>query len=234
MHKIKMFADGADIEHIRDFTKNPMVAGYTTNPTLMRKAGVADYEAFAREAADLVAPLPISLEVLSDDFDEMGRQARKINSFGSNIYVKIPVTDTAGNSAHELIQDLARDGIKQNVTAIFTVAQVAKVAHALAGGPESVISVFAGRVADAGIDPVPIMAASRAVIDDVAPTAELLWASPRELLNIVQAEETQCDIITMTGDLWAKYANLGKDLTTFSRETVQMFYNDALAAGFEL
>lgn len=234
MHRIKMFADSADIEHIRSFSTNPMVAGYTTNPTLMRKAGVTDYEKFGREAAELVAPFPISLEVLSDDFYEMGRQARKLFSFGPNVYVKIPVTNTSGDSAHELIEDLAKDGIKQNVTAIFTVAQVAEVARALAGGPESIISVFAGRVADAGVDPVPIMAASRAVIDDVAPAAELLWASPRELLNIVQAEQTKCDIITMTGDLWAKYSNVGKDLDIFSRETVEMFYRDAVAAGFEL
>lgn len=232
--KIKLFADGADITQIRGFAENPMVAGFTTNPTLMRKAGVEDYAGFSREAAEVVSPRPISIEVLADDFSEMARQARLIHSWAPNIYVKIPVTNNEGESAAPLVRELAADGIKQNVTAIFTVAQVARTAEALAGGPPSVISVFAGRVADAGVNPMPIMAASRAIIDDIAPTSELLWASPREILNIVQAEETGTDIITMTSDLWAKYHCLGKDLTTFSQETVQMFYFDANAAGYEL
>lgn len=229
-----MFADGADLETIRQFVDSPLVAGFTTNPTLMAKAGIPDYEEFSRQAADLVSPRPISIEVLADDFSEMVRQARKIASWGTNIYVKIPITNTRGESAADVIRELAHDGIKTNVTAIFTVRQVASTAQALVGGAPAVVSVFAGRIADAGIDPMPIMNASRALLDEIVPTAELLWASPREVLNIVQAEQTGCDIITMTADLWAKLNSLGKDLTTFSQETVQMFFNDAEKAGFTL
>ncbi len=234
MYKIKMFADGADIKQIRAFRNNSLVEGFTTNPTLMRKAGIADYEAFSREAIELVAPLPISIEVLDDAFPEMLRQARLINAWGSNIYIKIPVSNTNGESAVEVIRELADEGIKVNVTAVFTVAQVAEVAQALVGGTPSVVSVFAGRIADAGIDPLPIMAAARALLDDIVPTSELLWASPREILNLVQAEEIGADIITMTPDLWAKHSSLGKDLTLFSRETVHMFHSDAVAASFKL
>ncbi len=234
MPKIQMYADGADLKQIRDSVDNPLVSGFTTNPTLMCKAGVPDYIEFAKAAADLVAPRPISIEVLADEFDEMGRQARLIASWASNIYVKIPITNTRGDSSADLIRDLAEDGVRQNITAIFTVRQVAAAAQALAGGPPSVVSVFAGRIADAGVDPMPIMMASRALLDELVPTAELLWASPREVLNIVQAEQTGCDIITMTPDLWAKLGSLGKDLTTFSQETVQMFFDDAQRAGFEL
>lgn len=234
MYKIKMFADGADIEQIRSFSDSSLVAGFTTNPTLARNAGISDYEAFSREAAALVNPLPISIEVLADEFSEMVRQARLIDSWGPNIYVKIPVSNTRGESAVEVIRGLSHDGIKVNVTAVFTVAQVAHVARALAAATPSVVSVFAGRVADAGVDPLPIMSAARTLLDEIVPTSELLWASPREILNLVQAEAVGADIITMTPDLWAKYDSLGKNLTLFSQETVQMFHSDALAAGFTL
>lgn len=234
MPKIQMFADGADLDTIRAATENPLVSGFTTNPTLMRKAGVEDFAEFSKAAAKLVAPRPISIEVLADDFESMARQAREIASWGPNVYVKIPITNTKGESSAPVIRDLARDGIRTNVTAIFTIRQVATAAEAVADGPPSVISVFAGRIADAGVDPIPVMAASRALLDEIAPTAELLWASPREVLNIVQAEQVGCDIITMTADLWAKLDSLGKNLTVFSQETVQMFFDDAKGAGFSL
>lgn len=232
MRKIKMFADGADIEQIRTFSINPLVSGFTTNPTLARKAGVSDYVAFSREAAALVSPMPISIEVLDDEFSEMVRQARVIDSWGPNIYVKIPVSDTHGQSTVEVVGELARGGIKVNVTAVFTLTQVAAVAEVLVTDTPSVVSIFAGRIADAGVDPMPTMSAARALLNEVVPTAELLWASPREILNLVQAEECGADIITMTPDLWAKYNSLGKDLTVFSQETVQMFCRDARSARY--
>ena len=230
---IAIFADGADIDGIRARCQDAWVKGFTTNPTLMRKAGVRDYEAFCREALDVVGDLPLSLEVFADDLDEMERQARKVASWGTHVYVKIPVTNTRGETTAKLVQHLSENGIRLNVTALMTPAQVAEVAHAVAAGCESIISVFAGRVADTGRDPAPLMQACLGEMA-VAPRARLLWASPREVLNLVQAEEVGCHIITMTDDLLAKISGIGKDLERFSLETVEMFRRDALAANFEL
>jgi transaldolase len=230
---IKMFADGADLEHIRAFAKDPRVAGFTTNPTLMRKAGVSDYRAFAQQAIRLVSPLPISFEVFSDDHDEMVRQAELIASWGENVYVKIPVTDTKGESTDRVIRRLSADGVQLNVTAIMTLAQVERVASALSPDTPSIVSVFAGRIADAGVDPIPIMVAAKGILG-LRPRSQLLWASPREILNLIQAEAAGCDIITMTSDLWTKIANLQKDLGAYSLETVQMFHEDARHAGYSL
>jgi transaldolase len=231
--KIKIFADGADKAGMLEMYRNPLIAGFTTNPTLMRKAGISDFEAFARDILESIPDRPISFEVFSDDFAEMERQARSIAAWGPNVYVKIPVTDTKGASAAPVIATLAADGIQLNVTALLTVEQVRFVAAALAGGAPSYISVFAGRIADAGVDPLPIVRESLAIM---APHKhlELIWASPRELLNIVQADAAGAHIITVTNDLLAKLPTLGKDLAQFSLETVQMFHRDATAAGFEL
>lgn len=230
---MKIFADGADLESLIALVDDPRISGFTTNPTLMRKAGVTDYEAFARKVLDTITEHPISFEVFADEADEMLRQARLIASWGENVYVKIPVTNTKGVSSAPVIRELSADGVHLNVTALMTVAQVEEVAAASAGGPGHIISVFAGRIADTGRDPIPIMKDSLAAIaDDRA--LELLWASPREVLNVVQAEETGVDIITVTHDLLAKLAGLGKDLDQFSLETVQMFHDDAQSAGFVL
>jgi len=231
--KIKIFADGADKAGIMASSRNPLIKGFTTNPTLMRKAGIADYEAFAREIVALVPDRPISFEVFSDDFDEMAVQARKIATWGQNVYVKIPVTNTQGVSAVPLVKTLAGQGVQCNVTALFTLEQVEAVSGALADGPHCYISVFAGRIADSGRDPVPMM---RKALEIMAPHPhqELIWASPREVLNIVQADEIGCHVITVTNDLLAKLGSIGKDLEKFSLETVQMFRNDAVAAGFSL
>ena len=234
MYTIKPVADGPDLDQIRPFKDSRLLSGFTANPTLMRKAGVQDFAAFSKAAAEMVSPLPISIEVLADDFEEMGRQARVIASWAPNVFVKIPVTNTASESSAELVRQLASEGVKLNITAIFTVKQVAEIANALNPEVPSVVSVFAGRIADAGVDPMPIMAASRALLDDLVPTSELLWASPREILNLEQAEAVGADIITMTPDLWAKYTSLGKDLNRFSQETVQMFFDDAVSAGFKI
>ena len=231
--RIKIFADGADKSGMLEMYRNPLVKGFTTNPTLMRKAGLTDFTAFAREIVEAIPDRPISFEVFSDEFAEMERQARTIARWGSNVYVKIPVTDTRANSSASLISTLAADGIKLNVTALMTVAQVETVAAALAEGPSSYISVFAGRIADSGRDPLPIMRAALAVLSS-HPQQELIWASPRELLNIVQAETIGVDIITVTNDLLSKMSALGKDLDEFSLDTVKMFYEDARSAGFEL
>lgn len=230
---MKIFADGADLESLIALVDDPRISGFTTNPTLMRKAGVTDYEAFARKVLDTITEHPISFEVFADEADEMLRQARLIASWGENVYVKIPVTNTKGVSSAPVIRELSADGVHLNVTALMTVAQVEEVAAASAGGPGHIISVFAGRIADTGRDPIPIMKDSLAAIaDDRA--LELLWASPREVLNVVQADETGVDIITVTHDLLAKLAGLGKDLDQFSLETVQMFHDDAQSAGFVL
>jgi transaldolase len=231
---VKVFADGADLAGMIDTYKNkPFVKGFTTNPTLMRKAGISDYEAFARQVLAAIPDRPISFEVFSDDFAEMERQANYIAAWGENVYVKIPVTNTAGESSTPLIRRLAAAGVKQNVTALMTLPQVHVVADALAAGPSAYISVFAGRIADSGRDPLPIMRAALAIMEP-APQLELIWASPREALNIVQAEEIGCHIITVTNDLIAKAALFGKDLTEFSVDTVKMFRKDAVAAGFAL
>jgi transaldolase len=228
-----MFADGADLSEIEKLNKNPLVSGFTTNPTLMRKSGVSDYISFATSAAEMVYPKPISLEVFADDFKEMEIQARLIKSISENVYVKIPITNTRGQSSTGLVSTLSKDGIKLNVTAIFTEQQVVECCEAVNTGAASVISVFAGRIADAGVDPVPLMTKFASYVHQI-PGAELLWASPREILNLVQADRCGADIITMTLDLWNKMPSLGKSLEEFSLDTVKMFYEDASASGFTL
>jgi transaldolase len=231
--KVKIFADGADLDGIVKMSQNPLIKGFTTNPTLMRKAGVTDYEAFARKVVDAVPGYPVSFEVFADDFDEMIEQGRVIASWGRNVNVKIPVTNTAGDFAGRVIETLSREGVTLNVTAIMTLKQVRDVARVIAPSTASIISVFAGRIADTGVDPVPHMRACRDALSD-QPKAELLWASPRELLNIFHADEAGCQIITVTNDVLAKLALIGKDLSEYSRETVQMFYKDAAASAFKI
>jgi transaldolase len=231
--RIKLFADGADKAGMLEMYKNPLIKGFTTNPTLMRKAGITDYVAFAKEIVGVIRDRHISFEVFSDDFDEMERQARTIAGWGASVYVKIPVTNTKRESALPLIGRLASAGVKLNVTAVMTLAQVRDLCLVLAGGPPSVISVFAGRVADTGRDPMPLMAAC-VELTRLASNIELLWASPRELLNIFQADAVGCDIITATNDILKKLELHGKDLSDFSLETVKMFRDDAVKAGFTL
>jgi transaldolase len=229
----RIFADGADLDGILALAADPRIAGFTTNPTLMWKAGLTDYAEFAKRLLERITTHPISFEVFADDTHEMQRQAELIASWGENVYVKIPVTTTAGVSMAPLVRELSENGVKVNVTALFTTAQVELMTAAVKHGAPSYLSVFAGRIADAGIDPVPIMA--RAVdIMAAAPSAELIWASPRELLNVVQAHEVGCHVITVTHDLLKKLDSLGKSLEQFSLETVQMFHRDAVAAGFTL
>jgi transaldolase len=231
--KVKIYADGADRGGMLELYRNPLIKGFTTNPTLMRNAGVADYEAFARDILRAIPNRPISLEVFSDDFAEMEMQARRIASWGENVYVKIPVTNTHGESSIALVRSLARAGVKQNVTALMTLSQVRDVAAALGSGPPACVSVFAGRIADTGRDPVPLMAAAVQLLA-MYPQIELIWASPRELLNIFHADQVGCHIITVTHDLLKKLALVGKDLDEFSLDTVKMFRNDAVKAGFKL
>ena len=232
--RIKLFLDGAELQSMKEaVASNPLIKGFTTNPTLMRKAGVTDYASFAREAIAAVGGRSISFEVFSDDFDTMEREAREIHTWGGNTYVKIPVTNTKGISSAPLIRKLSAEGIPLNVTAILTAAQVREVAAALASKTPSIVSVFAGRIADSGVDPMPIMRECAGILSN-RPKAELLWASPRELLNIFQAEEVGCHIITATKDVLAKLSLVGKDLSQYSLETVQMFHRDAHAAGYQL
>jgi len=234
LDNIKIFADGASLPSMLEAARDPRIAGFTTNPTLMRKAGISDYRGFAKEVLAAIRDKPISFEVFADDIPEMRRQARDIASWGNNVYVKIPVTNTKRESTESLVRELAAGGVKLNVTAICTLDQVRDVARALAGGAPSVVSVFAGRIADTGRDPIPLMKEALQICRASAPSAELLWASPRELLNIVQAAEIGCDIITVTPDLLKKLELVGKDLGEFSLETVKMFHSDAQAAGFKL
>jgi transaldolase len=230
---VKVFADGADLDAILALAAEPHIAGFTTNPTLMWKAGLTDYEQFARRLLERITTHPISFEVFADDPEEMRRQAQMIAKWGENVYVKIPVSTTGGESMAPLVRELSEAGIQVNVTAVFTTAQVELLTEAVKDGAPSYISVFAGRIADAGIDPVPLMA--RAVdIMVAAPRSELIWASPREILNVLQADQVGCHIITVTHDLLKKLPLLGKDLMQYSLETVQMFRNDALSAGFTL
>ena len=229
----KVFADGADLDGMLKLAEIPVIKGFTTNPTLMWKAGLTDYAEFAQRLLERITKLPISFEVFADDEAEMRRQARMIASWGENVYVKLPVTDTEGKSMAPLVRELSEDGVKVNVTALFTTSQVELITEAVKDGAPSYVSVFAGRIADAGVDPIPIMARSVDILSD-APRAELIWASPREILNLVQADQVGCHIITMTSDLLAKIETLGKDLDQFSVETVQMFRRDAVAAGFTL
>ena len=232
--KIKLFMDGAEVEGMRSAVATmPHIKGFTTNPTLMRKAGITDYTAFAKEVITAVNGMPISFEVFSDDFAEMEREGRIIHSWGPNASVKIPVTNTEGKSAAPLIRQLSSEGVPLNVTAILTLDQVRAVAEALDPNTPSIVSVFAGRIADAGVDPVPLMREAAGILKHL-PRAELLWASPREVLNVLQAEETGCHIITATKDILAKLPLFGKDLAEYSLETVKMFWNDAKAAGYKI
>jgi transaldolase len=231
--RIKIFADGADRPGIAELAAKPWVRGFTTNPTLMRKAGVEDYESFARDVLKLVPDRPISFEVFSDDNDEMKAQARLISSWGENVYVKIPVTNTSGEPSGSIVSELAAEGIKLNVTALMTLDQVKEVSGWLADGPSAFVSVFAGRIADTGRDPMPIMAAAVEALKPY-PNLELIWASPREVLNLVQAEAVGCHIITVVHDVLAKLDNLGRDLDEFSLDTVRMFFRDGESAGYTL
>jgi transaldolase len=231
--RIKVFADGADYDGIIKMSKNPVVAGFTTNPSLMRKAGVTDYEAFARRFLQAVPDKPVSLEVFADDLPSMAEQAKLIASWGKHVNVKVPVSNTKGESTAPILRSLSAEGVVLNVTAVMTLEQVRTVADALDPAAPAIVSVFAGRIADTGIDPVPHMRACKALLGG-HPRAQLLWASPRELLNIFQAEESGCDIITVGNDMLTKLGLVGKDLTEYSRETVEMFYRDASAAAYQI
>jgi transaldolase len=232
--RIKIFADGASLPALLELAGSPQIAGFTTNPTLMRKAGVTDYRAFAHQVLATIRDRPISFEVFADDFPEMNRQAREIATWGDNVYVKIPITNTKRASSIGLIRELSGSGVKVNVTAICTLAQVEETAQALKGGAPSVVSVFAGRIADTGRDPVPLMRSALEACTLADPLIELLWASPRELLNLVQADQVGCHIITVTHDLLKKLDLIGKDLGEFSLDTVKMFHRDAADAGYKL
>jgi transaldolase len=233
LQRVKIFADGADLEGMVALAGRPEIAGFTTNPTLMRKSGVTDYEGFAKKILENITAKPISFEVFADDAEGMLRQARLIASWGPNVYVKVPVTNTAGEPMTAVIERLTADGVSLNVTALMTVEQVRTVTAALAGTRAAIVSVFAGRIADTGRDPMPIMAEALA-ITSAQPGVELLWASPREVLNVRQADDLGVDIITVTFDLLGKVSLFGKDLDEYSLETVKMFFNDAAAAGYTL
>jgi len=230
---LKFYADGAVIDDFVRLHRDGGVEGFTTNPTLMRRAGISDYEKFSRELLTAIPDMPISLEVFSDEFDEMRRQALKIDSWGSNVYVKIPITNTRGESSLPLVSDLAKSGVKVNVTAILTLEKVAQTIAVLEDDVPAIVSIFAGRIADTGIDPVHTMRAAVAM-SALKPKSEILWASTRETLNVHQARECGCHIITAPSDILKKLTLTGKDLDDLSRETVQMFYDDALSAGFKL
>jgi transaldolase len=231
--KIKIFADGADLEGIRAMYAKPWIKGFTTNPTLMRKVGIADYKSFASEVLCEVPDLPVSFEVFADDFDEMESQALEIASWGSNVKVKIPVTNTKRQFAGPLIRRLSEAGVQLNVTAVMTVDQVKAITDAFADCTPAIISVFAGRIADTGVDPVPVMREALRIMQ-AKPKAELIWASPREVLNIIQADEVGCHIITATNDILNKLPLLGKDHAAYSLDTVVMFHRDASAAGYTI
>jgi transaldolase len=230
---VKIFADGAELAGMLALYRQPYIRGFTTNPTLMNNAGIRDYRGFAREVLSAIPDRPISFEVFSDEFDDMDRQAREIATWGPCVYVKVPVTNTRREPAYDLIRRLSHAGVKVNVTAIMTLEQVREVTDAVRGGAPSNISVFAGRIADTGRDPLPIMTDALEIMQ-AAPDAELIWASPRELLNIVQADAIGCHIITVTPDILKKLEGIGKDLDEFSLDTVKMFHDDARKAGFTL
>jgi transaldolase len=231
--KVKIFADGAEKAGMLEMYGKPYIKGFTTNPTLMHKVGLTDYRAFARDIVEAIPDRPISFEVFSDEFAEMERQAREIATWGDNVYVKIPVTNTRREPAYDLVRRLANDGVKVNITAIMTIDQVRNVVDAVKDGAPSCISVFAGRIADTGRDPVPIMTECVDILK-AAPEAELIWASPRELLNIIQADAIGCHIITVTNDILKKLPLIGKDLADYSLDTVKMFFGDGRKAGFTL
>jgi transaldolase len=231
--RVKIFADGADKGGMLDMYRMPHIRGLTTNPTLMKKAGVQDYKAFAKDVLAVIRDKPVSFEVFSDDFVEMERQAMEIASWSDNVYVKIPVTNTYRESAGSVVRKLSNAGVKVNVTALMTLPQVRQITEVLAADTPAYISVFAGRIADTGRDPVPLMTAALELMK-LKPKAELIWASPRELLNIFQADDIGCHIITVTNDLLKKLDLVGYDLTDYSLDTVKMFFNDAAAADFRL
>jgi len=231
--RVKIYADGADQPTMLEMHANPLIAGFTTNPTLMRKSGVTDYRTFAKEILQRINDRPISFEVVADDFVEMERQAMEIASWGENVLVKIPITNTRGEFSGDLLRRLAGAGVGVNVTALLTLRQVREASECLAGGPPAKASVFAGRIADTGRDPVPLMAAAVEMLRPY-PNLELIWASPRELLNIFQADAIGCHIITATSDILKKLDLIGKDLDEYSRDTVKMFYQDACKAGYQL
>jgi len=231
--RVKVFADGADKAHMLEMYSNPLIRGFTTNPTLMRKAGIGDYEAFARDVLAVIKDRPVSFEVFSDEFEEMERQARKIATWGENVYVKIPITNTRREPSYGLIRRLTNAGIKLNVTALLTLEQTRCTVQALENGAPSSISIFAGRIADTAVDPVPVMTSALEMMAP-HPQMELIWASPRELLNIFQADAIGCHIITVTSDILKKLNLVGKDLGDYSLETVKMFHDDARHSGFEL
>lgn len=231
--KIKLFADGADVAGIKEMEANPLIKGFTTNPTLMRKAGITDYKPFALEVLRIVTDRPVSFEVFADDFATMEKQAMEIASWGKNVNVKIPVTNTKGEFAGPLVGRLSRAGVQVNVTAMMTLDQVQRITDELDESTPGIISVFAGRIADTGRDPVPLMAEAVRIMQS-KPKAELIWASPRELLNIFQADAIGCHIITATNDILKKLSLVGKDLGAYSLETVDMFYKDASAAGYDI
>ena len=230
---VKVFADGADMDGILEMYKKPYIKGFTTNPTLMRRAGVSDYRGFAKGLVMAIPDRPISFEVFSDEFEEMERQAREITTWGGNVYVKIPITNTRREPSHDLIKVLSSEGIKLNITAIMTPDQVRSVVACVQGGAPCFVSVFAGRIADTGRDPLPIMQEALKLMMP-ATNAELIWASPREVLNVLQADAIGCHAITVTNDILRKLDLIGKDLGDFSLDTVVMFHQDARAAGFEL
>jgi len=231
--KVKIFSDGADLKTMIEMNSKDYIKGLTTNPTLMRQSGITNYSQFAQKVLSEIKSKPISFEVFSDDFDEMYDQALKITSWGENTYVKIPVTNSKGRSSENLITKLSHEGIKVNVTAIMTLNQVQKISSCLNPEIDSYISIFAGRIADTGIDPVPIMKNALKLINNNK-KCELIWASPRELLNIIQADNIGCHIITVTHDLLKKLKFIGYDLDKYSLDTVQMFYNDSVVAGFKI
>jgi len=231
--KVKIFADGADLDGILELYRNPHIKGFTTNPTLMRKSGISDYEKFSRQVLEHISDRPISFEVFSDEFDEMERQAHKIAAWGKNVYVKIPVTNTRHESSQDLVRRLTNKGVQLNVTALMTNDQVRMASEALGSHIPAYVSVFAGRVADTGRDPVPQMKEAVKIMS-AYPNQELIWASPRELLNIFQADEIGCHVITVTHDILKKLTLVGKDLDEYSLDTVKMFYSDAQKAGYKL
>lgn len=231
--RVKIFADGADLQGMKELYANPLIKGFTTNPTLMRRAGISDYGAFARQVLIAIPDRPISFEVFADDFANMERQAFEIASWGANVAVKIPVTNTQGQSSALLVKRLSAAGITVNVTAVTTVDQVREIAGALSATSRANISIFAGRIADTGRDPLPIMVEALRIIEPLQ-LVELIWASPRELLNIFQADQIGCHIITATNDILKKLPLVGKDLTLYSLETVEMFWRDASAAGYKI
>jgi len=232
--RVKIYADGADKSTMLELNRDPVIKGLTTNPTLMKQSGITDYKAFCLDILKEIKEKPISFEVFADDFENMARQANEIKSWGENVYVKIPITNSKGQSCIPLIKDLAHSGIKLNVTALLTLQQITETVKAVEGGAPSIVSVFAGRIADTGRNPVPVMSAAVEICKSADPNIELLWASSRELYNVVEADQIGCHIITCTESIIKKMKNINKDLTQLSLETVQMFKNDAEAAGFQL